>query len=132
MTEKRKYKVSKSLSGPKAYRKWEDWAVGDTVIGKYTGNHTDQYKKVCPILLVEQTFWKDKNDGEEMEGKSLVLNHCGTLAKAMESVSEGQIIQLEYTGTAEIQKGPYAGKDAHTMKVDIVVEDDSSEEEVDL
>lgn len=134
MNMKRQFKTVKKLSGQKKYRKWDEYDIGDIVIGKFVGIHTDQYKKECPMIQVLDAQFKD-GTGETFVGGTLVLNACGVLAKAMENVTEGEIIQVEYQGTSEIQKGPYKGKDAHVMAVEIVELDEDAEEsepEVDL
>lgn len=126
---KRKYKVSKTISGsPRIYRKWDEWKVGDIVIGKLEGFHLDQYKKNCPIISVEETMFK--GDKTDYTGKHLVLNSCGKLDKAMEKVSEGQLVQVEYQGMSTIEKGPYAGKDSHGMEVSLIelCDEDSDEQ----
>ena len=128
---KRKYKVKKAISGTaKAFRKWEEYATGDVIIGKYVDIHTDQYKKTCWIIDVEEAHFKKSK--EDYAGKHLVLNNCGSLAKAMEKVSVGDLLQIEYTGMTTIEKGPYAGKDAHTVKVDVIELEDEGSDSDDL
>jgi hypothetical protein len=110
--------------------------VGDVLVGKLNSFHVDQYKKNCPVIEVEEAYFKDKKAGAALAGKYLCLNSCGMLDKALKDVTPGEIIQIEYTGTSTIEKGPYAGKESHTMQVDImdVVSDEntSEDEEVDL
>ena len=113
---KRQYTVIKKVSGsPKSFRKWDEWSVGDIVIGKFVGYHQDQYKKNCTIVEVEEVFFKKSK--EDYKGKHLVLNSCGKLDKAMQKIAEGTLIQVEYMGKDMIEKGPYAGKDAHNVDV---------------
>lgn len=124
----KKYKVKRSLSGPKEYRQWGDYEVGDVVVGTLIGWHKDNYGNDCPKIKVLDGYFKDGTLKNYID-KVLVLNSCGTLDKAMEDVVEGDMIQLEYSGTNEIKEGPYKGTEAHTMTVDIVEEDDGDEEE---
>lgn len=128
---KRTWSTVQKLTINKMYRKWEDYTVGDIVIGKLVGYHTDQYQKQCPI--VEVLDCQFKKDASKYQGKSLVLNSCGMLNKNLEqaNVQLGQIIQVEYKGTAEIEKGKFAGKDAHVLDIQLV-EESSGEETVDL
>lgn len=122
---KRKFVVKKQLTIQKTYRKWEDYDNGDIVIGELVAIHKDQYGKDCPVIKVEDAFFKDKKFQKEVEGKNLVLNANGMLSKALKDVPMGTVIQVEYRGTATIEKGPYKGKDAHVVQVDIVEEDDN-------
>jgi hypothetical protein len=119
-TEKRVFTVKKTLGGAQTYRKWEDYAIGDVVIGEFVGTHIDQFKKTnYKIKLLDATF-EDQELAESLIGKVLVLNSAGSLDKQMEEVSEGETISMEYTGKVLLVKGPFAGKEAHTMAVSIV------------
>jgi hypothetical protein len=140
---KRTFRTTKKLSGgPKNFRKWSDWEVGDIVIGTFKGTHTDQYDKECMILEVEDAQFANKKEAKQLIGKNLVLNAAGQLNKAMEKMEEGQIIQVTYNGTSRIEKGKYQGKDAHVIDVDLLEEDNGEtqddeesyddEDEVDL
>lgn len=131
VAEKRKFKVKKKLSGgQKSYRKWEDYEEGDVVIGTYVGTHIDQYKKECFTVLVIDAQFQD-DTGDEYEGKNLVLNSAGMLNKAMEDVAEGETIQVTYEGKSRIEKGVHAGKDSHVIKVELMTDEDSDEDEGD-
>lgn len=125
---KRTFKTSKQLTINKTYRKWEDFDMGDVVIGKVIGNHIDQYGKDCPVIEVLDAQFK--KDSAKFQGKNLVLNSCGMLSKAMKdaNVQLGELIQVEYKGTSNIEKGPFKGKDAHVMDIQIVEEDTGEEE----
>jgi hypothetical protein len=129
---KRAFKVKKQLTVQKTYRKWEDYSVGDIVVGTVVGTHTDQYGKECPILKVEEAFFTDKKEQKRVTGANLVLNANGMLSKAIKEngIADGDMIQVEYKGTAVIQKGPYKGKDAHVVGVDLVEVDNGDEEEL--
>ena len=47
----------------------------------------------------------------------------------MKEVQQGDYIQVEYTGMVPLTKGKYAGKDAHTVAVDIVELDEGQEDD---
>lgn len=129
----RKFKVKKSLSGvAKVFRKWDEWSDGDVLEGKYIATHKDQYDKVNPVIAVEFTDFADKKFGKEIVGKNLVLNSCGILDKAFKELEVGAFIRVEYTGTATIEKGRYQGKEAHTMKIDELEEDNGADTDEDL
>ena len=129
--EKRKF-VSKRVIGniPKVYRTWADWKTGDIVLGTYIAKHEDNYDNVCPVIKVEEAWFTDKKLAKDLVGKNLVLNSCGSLDKAMKEATFGEIIQLEYKGKNLMEGGKYAGKEAHSVEVQIMEE--SSEEEVDF
>lgn len=115
-----KLTTKKSLGGAQSYRKWEDYAVGDKVIGKFIGIHTCQYKKDNYKIKVLDAQFEDQDLAETLIGKVLVLNAAGSLDKQMAEVEEGECISMEYTGKSTLTKGPYAGKEAHGMIVEIV------------
>ncbi len=129
MAAKRVFKSKKKLSGGKCtYRAWGDWEVGDLIIGKYKGSKLDQYKKPNWLVeVVDAQFIKHK-EGKKLIGQVLGLNSNGQLDKAMENVSEGDMIQVCYNGMSEITKGKFAGKDAHQVEVDLVEEEGAEEE----
>ncbi len=127
-------RVFKKLTIRKTYRAWEDWEVGDLVIGKIRGIHKDQkFEKDCYMIDVEEAEFSDKKLAKEMAGKTLVLNHSGMLNKSLDQLSEGDVVQIIYQGKGKMEKGKYKGKEAHTFEVDQVVdegeEDTSSDEE---
>lgn len=129
---KRVFKSKKKVSGGRCvYRAWKDWEIGDLVIGTYKGSKIDNYKKPNWLVEVEDAQFQNHKEGKKLMGQVIGLNSCGQLDKAMEEVSEGDMIQVMYNGTSEIQKGKYAGKDAHLVEVDIVEEDngDSNDDE---
>ena len=126
---KRTFVKKKRISGvQKNFRKWADWDEGDFVIGKFVGIHTDQYDKENMIMEVMDAGFKSAKEAKAIVGKNLVLNAAGQLTKAMEQLSEGDIIQVTYGGTATIEKGKYKGKDAHVLEID-QLEDENGEEE---
>lgn len=126
MEAKRKFTVTKTLSGSQSYRKWSDYSEGDVVIGQFVGIHLCQYKKENVKIKVLDAQFKD-GSGDTYIGKTLVINHCGSLEHAMQEVKEGEHVQIEYTGKMTLAKGPYAGKEAHTVAV-AVVEIESEDE----
>lgn len=121
---KRKFtaNVKKKLGGAQSYRKWSEYAQGDTVLGKFVGYHTCQYKKKNPKIEVYDAQWKDADAAEKILGRVLVLNHCAKLEKLIEEaeIEEGDGMEIEYEGTFTLTKGPYAGKESHTMTLSVV------------
>lgn len=112
----------KKLNSQKTYRKWNDWNEGDCIVGKFIEQTIDQFQK--PNYAVE--ILEASIDGVELkEGTVLCLNSCASLDKAMERVEVKDIIQVTYTGMYQIQKGPNAGKSAHT--VEVAVDDSESD-----
>lgn len=126
--QKRTFKATRKLSGgQRTYRKWAEWDEGDVLVGKYMDSHTDQYKKVCPVVEVLDAQFKDKS-GKNFEGKTLVLNANGMLNKAFEKLSFGDLFQVTYNGMTTMENGPFADKDAHVVEVQAVEEDDGQQE----
>lgn len=128
MTAKRTYVTKRKLGGvPMNFRKWEEYKEGDIVIGKYVDTHQDQYENDCPVIEVLEAFFKDKS-GDKLVGKNLVLNSCGSVDKAFKKAALGDIVQVTYTGKGVIERGKYAGKDAHSVVIEQVEEDTGSVE----
>jgi hypothetical protein len=125
--EKRKFTVTKTLSGQQSYRKWSDYSEGDTMVGEFVGIHVCQYKKNNVKLRILEANFKD-GSGDTYTDKVLVVNHCGALENAMDEVELGEFIQIEYTGTTKLMKGPFAGKDCHTVAVSVVEIEGSSDD----
>lgn len=128
---KRVFKTKKKLSGGRSvFRKWNEWEEGDYIIGKYVGMKEDNYEKPNWLIEVEEAVFADEDEAEKLIGKQIGLNSNGQLDKAMEKVEEGQYVQVTYNGKSEIEKGKYAGKEAHLVGVDLVeVEGEEEEEE---
>ena len=121
---KRVFRSKKKLSGSRCvYRAWKTWSVGDLIIGTYRGSKIDNYDKPNWIIDVIDAQFSKKKEGEKLVGQTIGLNSAGGLDKAMEKVEEGTVIQVMYNGTSTIEKGKYAGKDAHNIEVDLVEED---------
>ena len=82
----RKYVVKKSLGGSQTYRVWEDYTVGDWVLGRYVGNHVCQYKKENPKIEVLDAGFDDLDFSDSIIGKTLVLNAAGSLSAQIDKV----------------------------------------------
>lgn len=120
---KRTFKTTKKLSGmAAAYRPWREWEVGDVLIGRYKGSKTDNYDKPNWLFEVLDAQFSDGKAAKKLIGKTVGLNSNGKLDKAMEDVTEGDLIQVTYNGMGTIEKGKYKGKEAHDVEVDMVVE----------
>jgi hypothetical protein len=128
---KRQFQTKKTLRGQQEYRKWEDYAVGDYIIGTYVGIHICQYKKENYKFKILDAQFEDADLAASLIGKTLVLNSAGFLTKPMSEVQEGETVKVEYNGKTTLQKGTYAGKDAHTGSVEIVELDEETAGESD-
>ena len=121
----RKYVVKKSLGGSQTYRVWEDYSVGDWVLGRFVGYHICQYKKPNPKIEVIDALFYDRDLSDSMVGKTLVLNAMGSLSAQIDKVEEGETVRVTYNGKNVLTKGIYAGKEAYSVSVDIIeVEED--------
>lgn len=122
--QSRVFRSKKKLTGTRAmYRPWREWEVGDIIVGKYVGSQTDNYDKPNWLVEVASAQFVNKKDNKKFEGHVIGLNSNGKLDKAMQKVSEGEYIQVEYKGMSEIDKGKYKGKEAHDVEVELVEED---------
>lgn len=136
MAKQRTFKTKKKLSATRAvYRPWRDWEVGDILIGTYKGSQIDNYEKPNWLFEVEDAQFTNKKDAKRVMGQVVGLNSCGKLDAAMQTkdgepkVDVGQIVQIEYKGTSEIEKGKFKGKEAHDVEVEIVEEVDPDDDE---
>lgn len=127
---KRVFRTTQQVTGfQKQFRAWKDYAIGDVVIGKILKEtHKDKYDKFCLIIEVLDAQFKN-GTGDTFVGKNLVINSSGQIAKAQErgDLYPGQLAQFTYMGTSLMEKGKFAGADAHVIEVAIVEESDSSE-----
>lgn len=117
----------KRVKGERIYKKWSEYEVGDYVIGKLTEIGEDQFKKANYIVEVIETSFEDVE-----VGKNLCLNSNGSLDYRMEDIEVGAVIRVEYTGQIEMEKGPFKGKLAHTVDVQVAEGSDMVVEEADL
>jgi hypothetical protein len=127
---KRKFKSVRTLTGQNQYRKYDLWEVGDIVIGTVVDFGEDKYKKKCPVILVDEAMFKDKAENKRVLGKRLLINSCGKIAKRVTSgdIALGLTIQIEYLGKNVMEKGLYAGKEAHDVNIDIMEEEGAEDE----
>lgn len=104
------------------FRKWTDWKEGDYVVGKFIGTHVDNYEKENYKVQVLDAQFEDAELATELVGKNLVLNACGSLDYnwSEADVQVGDVVMVTYTGKALMEKGKYAGKEAHTMTLSIM------------
>lgn len=93
-------------AGKKPNPKAQVLAVGDVLLGTYEGNFagTGKYKK----SLTHKIRTEDGLVG---------LSGAGGLNKDLSKVAIGTRVRIEYLGKEEIQKGEWAGSEAHTFDV---------------
>lgn len=131
---KRKFKAKKIYSGVRTeYRAWKEWDEGDVLVFKYLGSSTNRKNKNKKDWLVEviETFFSDKKEEKRLKpGVRLTLNSAGQFDKGMEQAEEGEILQVTYNGSQEMEGGDYAGQNAHTMEL-VGVDEDKGEESED-
>lgn len=129
---KRVFKTKKVLSGVRSeYRAWKEWDEGDVLVAKLAGSSPNRKNKSKTDWLVEpiEAFFSDKKEEKRIKSaKRLTLNSAGQLDKGMEQLEEGDMFQVTYNGSNEMEGGDYAGQMAHGMEVVAVEEDDGSEE----
>ena len=129
---KRVFKTKKVLSGVKSeYRAWKEWDEGDVLICKLVGTSQNRKNKSKKDWIVEpiDAFFADKKEQKRaLAAKRITLNTAGQLDKGMEQIEQGDIVQITYNGSKEMEGRDYEGQMAHTMEVEQVEEDDGSEE----
>lgn len=132
---KRIFKSKKKLSTVKAtYRKWNEWDVGDILIGTYKGSQTDNYDKPNWLIEVEDAQFSNAKAAKKLMPKGdekviVGLNSAGKLDQAMEQLEIGDMVQVEYKGMSTIEKGKFKGKDAHDIECDLVEEEGDEDDE---
>lgn len=115
----------KKVKGARQYKKWNEWEVGDFVVGTLVEVGTDQFSKANYIIELLETSMEDLE-----LGKNFCLNSCGSLDYKMEDVEIGAVIRVEYEGQVELEKGPFKGKLAHTVDLQIASDADVKEEDL--
>ena len=115
MAKKRSFR---KLNGGKSYRAWKNWDVGDTIVGKYVGDSVDNYDKPNWHIQIEECDFSEESANIEA-GKTIGLNSAGGLDKAMDNVEIGQFVEITYQGTSVLEKGKFAGKEAHNIEVSV-------------
>lgn len=115
----------KKVKGERIYKKWAEYEVGDYVVGKLTEVGEDQFKKANYIVEVIETSLEGV-----AEGKNLCLNSNGSLDYRMEDIEIGSVIRVEYTGQIEMEKGPFKGKMAHTVDLQVATDVEVREEDL--
>ena len=105
----------KTVMGQSSYRPWKKWSEGDYLVGKYVSQSEDQFGKAnYKVEVIEGQF----EDGTTPKaGAMFTFNSSGALNKAMDEISEGDIIKVIYKGEDTITKGKYKGKSFHSMEV---------------
>lgn len=116
-------RVAREIGGSKVYLPWKEWSEGCEVIGKLTGSSLDNYDKTNWHIHVEECNFDD-----DLVGKTLALNHCGSVAYKMESVNIGEVVGFEMLGEVEITKGKHQGSMAHDIKVTVYDDEGNTEE----
>lgn len=125
MSERRVFNTKRTLTGSNVYRPWKDYSEGDVVVGIFQGIHIDNFKKNNAKIKVTYAEFAD-GTGHTLEGKVLVINSCGSLEKSLEIMEEGAAYQFVYNGKVTLEKGPYAGKEAHSVAIDEVELDEEA------
>lgn len=120
-----RFKTKRQLTGACQYKAWEKWSEGNFMIGRYQGIKTSNYGDNYKFMLLDTDMKDLKLD------MSFVLNSNGLLDKAMQEVSENDLVKVTYKGKSTLTKGPFAGKAAHNVEVEIL-EEDNSEEDIEL
>jgi len=141
--KKRTFKTKKALSGFRTeYRAWKEWDEDDTLIFKYIGKTKNRKAKNKYDWIVEviEVMFADKKEAKRLKpGTKVTLNTAGMFDKGMEQLESGDIAQVVYNGSKEMEGGDYAGGMAHTMEVTQMqeegdedeIEDDEEQEEED-
>ena len=101
--------------GQSSYKGWKNWSEGDYLVGKYISQAEDQFGNPnYKVEVIEAQF----EDGTTPKPASVfTFNSSGTLKKAMDEVSIGDIVKVIYKGEDVISKGKFKGKKYHSMEV---------------
>lgn len=133
VAKKRTFKTKKVLSGVRTeYRAWKEWDEEDVLVFKYVGSSPNKKNKSKQDWIVEvvETFFSDKKEEKRLKpGVRLTLNSAGQFDKGMEQLEIGEMAQVTYNGSQEMEGGNFKGQMAHTMEVISVEEDDGNENE---
>ena len=105
----------RTVAGSSNYKAWNKWEAGDYLVGKYISAGEDSFGNAnYKVEVIEAGF----NSGDAPKPASIfTFNSSGTLNKAMESISEGDIVKVIYKGEEVLTKGKYKNKKFHSMEV---------------
>lgn len=104
-----------TVKGASKYKPWSKWEVSDFIVGKYVSDSVDTYGKPNYRLEVIEAKFNAKD--HPVAGETFTLNSCGSLDKAMEEISHGDIVKVIYKGRDKMTKGPYKGKEFSVLEV---------------
>ncbi len=99
---------------PLKIMKAKEMAAGDTLIGTYKRTVISE-KYGTPSYIIET----EEND--------VLLNGSGNLNKQMTEVVAGELIKVEYRGSAPIKDGKFKGTNSHLFTVSRAVNSEDSE-----
>lgn len=105
----------RTVMGQSSYRAWKNWAAGDYLVGKYVSETTDSFGN--PNYKVEVIEAKFEDGKEPKVGSTFSFNSSGTLKKAMEEITVGDVVKVIYKGEDVVSKGKFKGKKFHSMEV---------------
>lgn len=105
----------RTVMGQSSYKAWKNWSEGDYLVGKYISQSEDQFGNPnYKVEVIEAQF----DDGTTPKPASVfTFNSSGTLKKAMDEVSVGDIVKVIYKGEDVVSKGKFKGKKFHSMEV---------------
>jgi hypothetical protein len=105
----------KTVIGQSAYKPWKNWSEGDYLVGKYVSETVDTFGNPnYKVEVIEAQF----DDGNIPKPNTIfTFNSSGTLKKAMESISVGDVFKVIYKGEDTVAKGKFKGKKYHSMEV---------------
>ena len=134
---KRVFKTVRKVAGRGGnFRAWDTWNTGDILIAEFKGlGKEDMYGHPSyEMEIVDAQFSKDKEKFKP--GTIITLNHNGSVGNGLKNAMPGELYQFEYNGMGVIEKGKWAGKDAHSIDITLVEEegaegtDEFSEDEI--
>lgn len=100
------------VGGSRTFKPWAKWKVGEYVSGVFTKKSEDKFGNPNYAVRVTGTNIDGLNEND-----NLVLNSNGSLNYKMEEVAIGTEIQVEYKGKVKLEKGAFAGKECHDVKL---------------
>jgi hypothetical protein len=105
--------------GKTSFRPWKEWKESEFIVAEYQSTGEDQFGNPSHKVKILETNIKDF-------AGTVTLNSCGGLNKAIEQMTEGSVFELVYGGKDLIASGKFKGKEAHSVTVSILGDEDAT------
>ncbi len=108
----------RQVGGQAGFRPYKNWHEGDQLAGKLVEIRQDKFGKPAYVVEVQEVAFSNTSEQPQV-GSLFTLNSSGGLQHKIDKiggVSIGDVIGVEYQGTAQIESGKWKGKETHSIE----------------